>query len=128
MTDNLLGNGAVIERRSDLVTVDCLCRIVSQAYINNYILLVVYFLFLNAYVGSQQQILYLYSCLVVAGNFCHTASIRLSRLAIAADQIEKLCACCLRLDRKSTRLNSSHVRISYAVFCLKKKKKKKTQV
>src|SRR5690554_7346515 len=28
-----------------------------------------------------------------------------------------------RIDRKSTRLNSSHVRISYAVFCLKKKKK-----
>src|SRR6266498_4206725 len=28
-----------------------------------------------------------------------------------------------RKDRKSTRLNSSHVRISYAVFCLKKKKK-----
>src|SRR3989442_1718912 len=27
------------------------------------------------------------------------------------------------VDRKSTRLNSSHVRISYAVFCLKKKKK-----
>src|SRR5437868_14028876 len=27
------------------------------------------------------------------------------------------------LDRKSTRLNSSHVSISYAVFCLKKKKK-----
>src|SRR3989442_10875784 len=46
------------------------------------------------------------------------------------------CLCCLvredlahqaaqtpaRQDRKSTRLNSSHVRISYAVFCLKKKK------
>src|SRR5207253_10445780 len=31
----------------------------------------------------------------------------------------------LRLDRKSTRLNSSHVAISYAVFCLKKKKKEK---
>src|SRR5690554_7401563 len=30
-------------------------------------------------------------------------------------------------DRKSTRLNSSHVRISYAVFCLKKKKKKNTR-
>src|SRR5439155_23079004 len=28
-----------------------------------------------------------------------------------------------RIDRKSTRLNSSHVAISYAVFCLKKKKK-----
>src|SRR5438132_4748518 len=30
-----------------------------------------------------------------------------------------------RLDRKSTRLNSSHTVISYAVFCLKKKKHKK---
>src|SRR5256885_7896696 len=29
-------------------------------------------------------------------------------------------------DRKSTRLNSSHLVISYAVFCLKKKKKKQT--
>src|SRR5688572_31090784 len=33
--------------------------------------------------------------------------------------------CHLDLDRKSTRLNSSHSQISYAVFCLKKKKKKK---
>src|SRR2546426_9362943 len=35
----------------------------------------------------------------------------------------------LNLDRKSTRLNSSHLVISYAVFCLKKKKKnnKKTR-
>src|SRR5438128_6291707 len=32
------------------------------------------------------------------------------------------------LDRKSTRLNSSHGSISYAVFCLKKKKKKGTRI
>src|SRR5438067_5960165 len=32
------------------------------------------------------------------------------------------------VDRKSTRLNSSHVSISYAVFCLKKKKKKQTPI
>src|SRR5689334_24548078 len=32
------------------------------------------------------------------------------------------------LDRKSTRLNSSHSSISYAVFCLKKKKKKQNTV
>src|SRR2546422_10321195 len=32
-----------------------------------------------------------------------------------------------RIDRKSTRLNSSHGYISYAVFCLKKKKKKKDE-
>src|SRR2546426_3020109 len=31
------------------------------------------------------------------------------------------------IDRKSTRLNSSHLVISYAVFCLKKKKKQKRQ-
>src|SRR5205814_3159947 len=31
-------------------------------------------------------------------------------------------------DRKSTRLNSSHLGISYAVFCLKKKKKKKNKI
>src|SRR3989442_8602263 len=31
------------------------------------------------------------------------------------------CILATELDRKSTRLNSSHVRISYAVFCLKKK-------
>src|SRR6266571_7444243 len=33
--------------------------------------------------------------------------------------------CCGTRDRKSTRLNSSHMSISYAVFCLKKKKKQK---
>jgi len=31
-----------------------------------------------------------------------------------------------RIDRKSTRLNSSHITISYAVFCLKKKNKNNT--
>src|SRR2546426_10693973 len=33
-----------------------------------------------------------------------------------------------RADRKSTRLNSSHLVISYAVFCLKKKKKKQQDI
>src|SRR2546421_7759122 len=35
---------------------------------------------------------------------------------------------CTHQDRKSTRLNSSHDQISYAVFCLKKKKKDNTQI
>src|SRR5437588_3608534 len=34
----------------------------------------------------------------------------------------------LAVDRKSTRLNSSHTVISYAVFCLKKKKKNNTHI
>src|SRR5690606_40741530 len=45
----------------------------------------------------------------------------LRRLAAAAALLV-LCP-----DRKSTRLNSSHVKISYAVFCLKKKKRKYTE-
>src|SRR5699024_11475897 len=40
------------------------------------------------------------------------------------EEINEVTALKLR-DRKSTRLNSSHVSISYAVFCLKKKKDKK---
>src|SRR5262245_63716728 len=35
---------------------------------------------------------------------------------------DRTAACLRREDRKSTRLNSSHLGISYAVFCLKKKK------
>src|SRR5690554_7763074 len=37
------------------------------------------------------------------------------------DTARCFCTVCIDGDRKSTRLNSSHVRISYAVFCLKKK-------
>src|SRR5690554_7766556 len=40
-------------------------------------------------------------------------------------QLSTMSSASMSGDRKSTRLNSSHVRISYAVFCLKKKKKKK---
>src|SRR3989442_11135192 len=45
---------------------------------------------------------------------------------IPARAAEHQCDLHLPRDRKSTRLNSSHVRISYAVFCLKKKKKRNT--
>src|SRR5438477_862292 len=38
---------------------------------------------------------------------------------------DRYCLEIFRRDRKSTRLNSSHMSISYAVFCLKKKKKKR---
>src|SRR5688572_32168140 len=42
-----------------------------------------------------------------------------------ADDLKRRIDEASKLDRKSTRLNSSHSQISYAVFCLKKKKKKK---
>src|SRR3712207_9060380 len=41
----------------------------------------------------------------------------------SADRLSIFCFEKSALDRKSTRLNSSHANISYAVFCLKKKKK-----
>src|SRR5204862_7566807 len=48
---------------------------------------------------------------VLACPFCHISSGNAMR-----DNLQEV------VDRKSTRLNSSHVEISYAVFCLKKKK------
>src|SRR5437660_2467990 len=42
-----------------------------------------------------------------------------------AEQVSRRCHRPHGQDRKSTRLNSSHVAISYAVFCLKKKNKQK---
>src|SRR5258708_22613458 len=51
----------------------------------------------------------------------------IARLLHAALRVPRMCdrsAEIIELDRKSTRLNSSHQIISYAVFCLKKKKKK----
>ena len=46
---------------------------------------------------------------------------RLSTLPLEAHLMHSIFK---QIDRKSTRLNSSHLVISYAVFCLKKKKKK----
>src|SRR5699024_1189756 len=48
------------------------------------------------------------------------------RLFIEIKDSERIVPYVKDIDRKSTRLNSSHVSISYAVFCLKKKKKKQT--
>src|SRR2546421_1028025 len=44
------------------------------------------------------------------------------------DDVDDLVRLGRRSDRKSTRLNSSHDQISYAVFCLKKKKKNKNAI
>src|SRR5690625_5557212 len=47
----------------------------------------------------------------------------LQQLGLEATKIQEEVEKLIGVDRKSTRLNSSHVAISYAVFCLKKKKK-----
>src|SRR3712207_7699524 len=55
----------------------------------------------------------------------HDATEVLSLLGELLDEVERACRVAVddEVDRKSTRLNSSHANISYAVFCLKKKKK-----
>src|SRR5437899_6206295 len=66
----------------------------------------------------------------VSGGFIEVSDDRVSVLAEIAERPEEIDAARARLarehtekqDRKSTRLNSSHLGISYAVFCLKKKK------
>src|SRR3712207_7139105 len=50
------------------------------------------------------------------------APVGLVAVAELAERVDLVEACEVE-DRKSTRLNSSHANISYAVFCLKKKKK-----
>src|SRR2546421_6309340 len=54
----------------------------------------------------------------------HGANFRLALREQVAVHVEAVMAVSPREDRKSTRLNSSHDQISYAVFCLKKKKQK----
>src|SRR5437899_9277523 len=66
----------------------------------------------------------------VQGSLGHHAlrglEIRARRFAFARHQVGE--GETTSTDRKSTRLNSSHLGISYAVFCLKKKKKKKNTI
>src|SRR2546426_6718660 len=52
---------------------------------------------------------------------------RIEALQQLLEEWEQWSAELLERDRKSTRLNSSHLVISYAVFCLKKKKKRSTR-
>src|SRR2546421_2325186 len=65
---------------------------------------------------------------VVPGGEAHAARIYAGNLAVRSvlllGALGWAAAVRHRTDRKSTRLNSSHDQISYAVFCLKKKKKK----
>src|SRR5207249_8706010 len=87
-------------RSSDLMTPDAIARVVERLKGTPH-RLVVY----HAMVGSQIE--------DVDGW--------LARLARSVESYCRLRERVPTLDRKSTRLNSSHVSISYAVFCLKKK-------
>src|SRR5690349_23404163 len=89
-----------------------------------------FILFFNATATTEIYTLSLHDALPISANDAADAAAAVSVLAdvpapapAPAGAAEIAAAAAAALDRKSTRLNSSHVEISYAVFCLKKKKK-----
>src|SRR3712207_7862658 len=60
--------------------------------------------------------------LLAEGGLGHDRRVAVGRLPVRDGPVERLRAALVERDRKSTRLNSSHANISYAVFCLKKQK------
>src|SRR5690606_42166221 len=101
------------------------------------ITLVVYFLFvLHDTASSEIYTLSLHDALPICAGIENTISLarRLGihspieadpSISLGSSSISMMeMAAAYAADRKSTRLNSSHVKISYAVFCLKKKKPK----
>src|SRR3712207_8642055 len=88
--------------------------------------------FFNDTATTEIYTLSLHDALPISGVTSHQT--RSSRSRFSANRVTARCAACGGLkeppnsptrmpgDRKSTRLNSSHANISYAVFCLKKKK------
>src|SRR6201746_2640169 len=79
------------------------------------------FFFFNDTATTEIYTLSLHDALPISSTtrpeVLHPSAIPVSTIAVV---------CTSSKDRKSTRLNSSHMSISYAVFCLKKKKKKNT--
>src|SRR2546426_12033614 len=86
------------------------------------------FFFFNDTATTEIYTLSLHDALPISRRFRHHAaecgSARAPHAsAFAGSNCHKARCCLVCRDRKSTRLNSSHLVISYAVFCLKKKKK-----
>src|SRR5437667_10474475 len=79
-----------------------------------------YFFFFNDTATTEIYTLSLHDALPILGAPC---SARSRTRSSAAGTAGRSCRGGVMRDRKSTRLNSSHITISYAVFCLKKKKK-----
>src|SRR5436309_5269493 len=77
------------------------------------------FFFFNDTATSEIYTLSLHDALPISCRHRYRSAPPTTATAILLPALVK----CAPTDRKSTRLNSSHVKISYAVFCLKKKKK-----
>src|SRR5438874_6698053 len=79
-------------------------------------------MFIAADSGAETALQYGCTPRIVVGDFDSLDGFILEELGKRGSEIRRVAV--EKEDRKSTRLNSSHVEISYAVFCLKKKKSK----
>src|SRR2546427_6602842 len=98
------------------------------------VLLILFFFFFNDTATTEIYTLSLHDALPIS-TMCMPCDLGLGSFFLSTRTSEQgKCPICRprtcesrERDRKSTRLNSSHSQISYAVFCLKKKKKKNTE-
>src|SRR5438445_12733785 len=86
-------------------------------YCNSFVHHLFFIIFLNDTATTEIYTLSLHDALPISRTVAVHAARRCEDDAFRAGRLGET-------DRKSTRLNSSHANISYAVFCLKKKKKK----
>src|SRR5688572_33007482 len=93
-----------------MLVINCICSF--------YLFLIFFFLMIRR---PPRSTLFPYTTLFRSCEGRHLRRLGLSLTAHGRNRLEILGL--PSLDRKSTRLNSSHSQISYAVFCLKKKKK-----
>src|SRR6266540_4770952 len=85
-----------------------------------------FFFFFNDTATTEIYTLSLHDALPISAGFRRSGrTTTATRRACSRNALACTCPG-YRQDRKSTRLNSSHITISYAVFCLKKKKKNNT--
>src|SRR2546427_8739644 len=84
----------------------------------------IFFFFFNDTATTEIYTLSLHDALPICTTLCSKCCATHATLVPSASDGPRP-ASILMADRKSTRLNSSHSQISYAVFCLKKKKKEK---
>src|SRR5688572_31026469 len=91
-----------------------------------------FFFFFNDTATTEIYTLSLHDALPILRSAALTICCPLRTMVCASRTILTSCLCEVKttssVDRKSTRLNSSHSQISYAVFCLKKKKKKNKKI
>src|SRR5437764_13822067 len=96
------------------------CLRVFSSFMFYYSLFLLFFFFFNDTATTEIYTLSLHDALPIS----LTIAIVGSAIILFGVVIPPRAGLTMELDRKSTRLNSSHRCISYAVFCLKKKKKK----